>query len=437
MVENRTSFVLVLDEDQVRGILTERDIVRLISSQQDLHELTLSEAMTRNTILIRDSEIGDIFRVSKLFKELGVRHIPVVDRTDKLLGVLTPQSLSNSMSSEHLLRNVQTKDALISNVVSGQADESIQQIAQRMNDLTVSCIAIVDSVTRHPQGIVTERDISKFHALGIDIATTQVGTVMSQPLFTVQPADSLWSALETMRHRHIRRLVVVHPTGEIAGLLTQTDILKLLNPPEMHSLLERMQATINRQSEQLRKLSQTLLLVNGDLNRQASLDGLTHLANRRYFDDYLEQVWEWLGSKHGELTLLLCDIDFFKVYNDLYGHVEGDACLRSIPKSLKQFVRSSTDMVARYGGEEFAIILPKCGSEGAERAAQTIRHHLQQLGILHAGSNVSDRITISIGVATVVLPSRTSPTDLLKLADNMLYEAKLQGRDRACYGQLK
>ena len=426
----------MLDEEQVRGILTERDIVRLISSQRDLHQLKLSEAMTRNTILIRDSEIGDIFRVSKLFKELGVRHIPVVDRTDKLMGILTPQSLSNSMTSEHLLRNVQTKDALITKVVSGRADESILQIAQRMNDLAVSCIAIVDSVTRHPQGIVTERDISKFHSLGVDVATTQVGTVMSQPLLTVQPEDSLWSALETMRNRQIRRLVVVLPTGEIAGLVTQTDILKLLNPPEMHRILEGMQATINRQAEQLRMLSQTLLLVNGDLKRQASLDGLTQLADRRCFDDYLEKVWEWLGSKQAELTLLLCDVDLFKVYNDLYGRVEGDACLQSIAKALMQFVRSSTDMVARYGGEEFAIILPKCGSEGAERAAQTIRYHLQQLGILHAGSNVSDLITISIGVATVALPSRTSPTDLVKLANDMLYEAKRQGRDRACYGQL-
>ncbi|MEM9537684.1 MAG: diguanylate cyclase [Cyanobacteria bacterium P01_E01_bin.45] len=436
MVGNRMSFVLVLDEDGLKGIFTERDIVRLISSEQDLHNLTLSDAMTRNTIVIRDSEIGDIFQVSKLFREQGVRHIPVVDCTEKLLGVLTPQSISDSMTPEHFLRNIRTKDALISTIVEGQAGESVLQIAQRMTDLAVSCITITDPATHHPLGIITERDIAQFHTLGLDIAETQARTVMSQPLFTVQQDELLWSVLEIMRHRHIRRLVVVQPTGEIAGLVHQTDILKLLNPAEMYRILEQMQATIDRQTEQLRKLNRTLLMVNDDLHRKASFDGLTQLSNRRSFDDYLVQVWEWLSGEQGELTLMICDVDFFKIYNDLYGHMAGDTCLKLIADSLKQVVRSSTDMVARYGGEEFAIILPKCGFEGAERAAQTIRRHLQQLDITHNGSSVSDRISVSIGAATVALPSANSPTHLLKLSDDKLYEAKRLGRDRACFGRL-
>ncbi|MEO0356031.1 MAG: CBS domain-containing protein, partial [Cyanobacteria bacterium P01_A01_bin.3] len=315
MVGNRMSFVLVLDGDCLKGIFTERDIVRLISSQQDLHDLTLSDAMTRNTIVIRDSEVTDIFHVSKLFSEQGVRHIPVVDRTEKLLGVLTPQSISDSMTPEHFLRNIRTKDALISTVLEGQADESVLQIAQRMTDFAVSCVTITDPATHHPLGIITERDIAQFHTLGLDITKAQAGTVMSQPLFTVQPDDLLWSVLEIMRHKHVRRLVVVTPTGEIAGLVNQTDILKLLNPTEMYRILEQMQATIDRQTEQLRKLNRTLLMVNDDLHRKASFDGLTQLSNRRSFDDYLVQVWEWLSGEQGELTLMICDVDFFKIYN--------------------------------------------------------------------------------------------------------------------------
>lgn len=275
MVGNRMSFVLVLDKEGLKGIFTERDIVQLISSQQDLHDLTLADVMTRNTIVIRDSEIGDIFQVSKLFREHGVRHIPVVDRAEKLLGVLTPQSISDSMTPEHFLRNIRTKDALISTIVEGQADESVLQIAQRMTDLSVSCIIITDPATHHPLGIITERDIAQFHTLGLDVAKTPAGTVMSQPLFTVQSGDWLWSVLEIMRHKHIRRLVVVQPTGEIAGLVHQTDILRLLNPAEMYRILEQMQATIDRQAEQLRELKRTqrlMRLMNDELNRQASLD---------------------------------------------------------------------------------------------------------------------------------------------------------------------
>ncbi len=114
----------------------------------------------------------------------------------------------------------------------------------------------------------------------------------------------------------------------------------------------------------------------------------------------------------------------------------GDTSLSSIAASLSQVVRLSTEMVARYGGAEFAIILPRCGFEGAERAAQTIRHRLQQLGIPHNGSSVSDRISVSIGVATVSLPSASSPTHRLKLSDDKFYEAKRLGRDRACFGRL-
>ena len=430
------SFVLVLEEDRVRGIFTERDIVRLISSQRDLETLTLSEAMTRNVIVIRESEIADIFQISKLFNQYGVRHLPVVDRSEQLLGVLTPRSVSGLVTPEHLLRNIRTKDALISTVVEGQTHESMLHIAQRMTERSVSCVAIVDPPTRHPLGIITERDIAQFHTLELDITKTTAGTVMSHPLFTVQPEDLLWSVLETMRHKRVRRLVVVQPNGELAGLVTQAEILKLLNPAEMHHILARMQATIDRQTEQLRRLNRTLLLVNDELNREASLDSLTQLSNRRRFDEYLSYVWEWLSREQGELTLVVCDVDFFKAYNDLYGHVEGDTCLSSIARSLKRIVRSSTDMVARYGGEEFAIILPKCGSWGAERTMKTILKQIQRLGIPHEGSSVSDSISVSVGAATVILPSTNSSTDLLKLADDKLYEAKRQGRNRACLGAL-
>ena len=434
MTHNGTSFALVLEDGSVKGIFTERDIVRLISSQGNLENLTLSEVMTPNVMVIRESEIADIFQISTLFNQYGVRHLPVLDRSEQLLGVLTPESVSSSMTPEYFLRNVRTQEALVDSVVEGQSHESVLHLAQRMATRAVSCVAIVDSSNHHPLGIITERDIAQFHALGLDLQQTTAASVMSQPLFTVQPSDLLWSVLDTMQCKHVRRLVVVHPSGELAGLVTHTDILNLLNPAEMHNVMAQMQKTIDRQTEQLKMLNRTLKLANDELNRKASLDSLTQLSNRRCFDEYLSDVWEWLSRERGELTLIICDVDFFKAYNDLYGHVEGDACLSTIAQSLKQVVRSSTDLVARYGGEEFVIILPKCDVQGAERAAQTILERIRKLNIPHAGSSVSGSISISIGAATVTFPSASEPRSLLKLADQKLYQSKLLGRDRASFG---
>ena len=434
MREKGTSFALVLEGDRILGILTERDIVRLVSSQLDLSQLPLSDAIERNVIVVRDSDLTDIFQIAKLFTQHGVRHLPVVDRSEKLLGVLTPWSVSGLMTPEHLLRNIRIKDALHPTLVVAQETDSILNIAQRMTEAGASCVAIVEQSNSYPVGIITERDITQFHALGFDMSATTAATVMSQPLFTVQLDDLLWSALEIMQDKRVRKLIVVRPDGELAGLVTQAGIVKLLNPAELNHILEQLQAIIDRQTKQLRDLNQNLLQLNDELQRQASQDSLTQLSNRRHFDAYLSDVWQRLSREPTELTLLVCDVDCFKAYNDLYGHLEGDTCLRLIAQSIQQVVRSSTDMVARYGGEEFALILPKCDVRGAKRAAQTILERIRKLNIPHAGSGVTNSISLSIGAATVAFPSASEPRSVLKLADQKLYESKRLGRDRASFG---
>ena len=436
MQEKGTSFALVLEGNRILGILTERDIVRLVSSQIDLSQLPLSDAIARNVVVVRDSDLTDIFQIAKLFAQHGVKHLPVVDRSEKLLGVLTPWSVSGLMTPEHLLRNIRIKEALQPTLVVGQVTDSILNIAQRMTEAEAGCVTIVDPSNAYPLGIITERDITQFHALGLDLSATSAATVMSQPLFTVQPDDFLWSALELMQDKRVRRLLVTRPNGELAGVVTQAGIVKLLNPAELHHVLEQLQATVDRQTKQLRDLNRDLLQLNNELQRQVSQDSLTQLSNRRHFDEYLSDVWQRLSREPAKLTLLVCDVDFFKAYNDLYGHLEGDTCLRLIAQSIQQVVRSSTDMVARYGGEEFALILPKCDVRGAKRAAQTILEQIRKLNIPHAGSRVSDHISLSIGTATIAFPSASEPRSVLKLADQKLYESKRLGRDRASFGVL-
>lgn len=160
-------------------------------------------------------------------------------------------------------------------------------------------------------------------------------------------------------------------------------------------------------------------------------DGLTHIANRRRFDEKLDQEWRRAARERQPLTLIMADIDFFKNYNDLYGHPAGDDCLRKIAKVLQDATTRPGDLAARYGGEEFAAILPNTSLLGAEKVAEQIRAQVEALELPHANSSVSPWVTISLGIATRVPPSNSDEhAVLLEGADRALYKAKQQGRNR-------
>jgi len=178
------------------------------------------------------------------------------------------------------------------------------------------------------------------------------------------------------------------------------------------------------------ELYQQLQAANEQLQRLASSDGLTHLANRRRFDEYLLQQLLILAREKQPLSLILCDIDFFKSYNDTYGHQAGDECLRLVAKAIQRAVKRPADLVARYGGEEFAVILPNTDLKGALRVAKEIQIRVKDLQIPHFASEVSDCITLSAGVACLIPTADISSKELIAGAERALYQAKNLGRDR-------
>jgi adenylate cyclase len=166
------------------------------------------------------------------------------------------------------------------------------------------------------------------------------------------------------------------------------------------------------------------------LQSLSSVDELTQLANRRVFKEQLEREWyRALRSQHS-LSLIICDVDYFKLYNDTYGHSQGDECLRQVAAALKQAVKRPGDLVARYGGEEFVFLLPNTESEGALALAETAMMAVQTLQIPHTASQVSDYVTVSLGVTSVVPSSDLSIGTLVDTADLGLYEAKRKGRNQ-------
>ncbi len=161
----------------------------------------------------------------------------------------------------------------------------------------------------------------------------------------------------------------------------------------------------------------------------ATVDSLTQVHNRFYFDKILEQTWLLNQLSRRKTSLILCDIDHFKQYNDTYGHPAGDRCLKQVAQAIRIAIRG-TDFVARYGGEEFAIILPKTDSKEARKVALRILRKTKFLKIEHSRSSTSDYVTLSCGVSSLRLEDQSSAKTLIDQADIALYKAKEQGRNR-------
>ena len=188
---------------------------------------------------------------------------------------------------------------------------------------------------------------------------------------------------------------------------------------------------LNRYELELEARALQLQADNAELARWAKLDSLTGLANRRTLDAFLTLELQRTQRHQLPLTVVLCDIDFFKPYNDLHGHLQGDDCIRAVAKRLAGAANRPTDLVARFGGEEFVLVMPHTPLAGALEVVGYIRESLNVHALPHGASQVSPHITLSFGVAELLAPGPVTAEQLLKLADDALYQAKHQGRDRA------
>jgi len=191
----------------------------------------------------------------------------------------------------------------------------------------------------------------------------------------------------------------------------------------MRTINARLQTLVEERTAALERLNQ-------ELQRLTATDGLTGVANRRRFDEALDHEWRRAVRAQAPLACVMLDIDHFKLFNDRYGHLQGDACLRQIARCLVTAVRRAGDLVARYGGEEFAIVLPGTSVQGAAQLAEHLRASVEAMSITHESSDTAPHVTVSVGVAVTTPVMGITPQVLVAGADRALYTAKRGGRNR-------
>jgi len=220
---------------------------------------------------------------------------------------------------------------------------------------------------------------------------------------------------------------------QLKGVNTRLEDYSGILEREVHArTLELEEKNAQLESEVRTRISaeRALQKANERLKSLVKLDGLTQVANRRHLDEHLQYAWNAMRRMKSPLSLILCDVDEFKLYNDTYGHQAGDDCLCSVARTIRECVKRSGDLVARYGGEEFAVVLPDTGGKGALEVADAIRVRVASLGIPHECSPVCAHLTVSLGISSAIPDGQSTLEILVRSADEALYRAKSGGRNR-------
>lgn len=212
----------------------------------------------------------------------------------------------------------------------------------------------------------------------------------------------------------------------IEPIILQSKVRVFLDLYNQKKLVEEQSKLLELKVKELSELREA----NFKLESLSTLDGLTGISNRRSFDNYIDMSLKNCARADKPISLIMADIDFFKNYNDNYGHLQGDDCLIKVAKAMASSIKRPLDFVARYGGEEFAVILPETDEEGAKVIAETIRKNVEDLKITHEHSTAAPYVTLSLGIETMMPKADYSANELIENADKALYKAKQNGRNQ-------
>ncbi len=311
-------------------------------------------------------------------------------------------------------------------VLSGTSDTPLREVVKRMKETRQSAFVVCHH--DEPVGVITESDavnVLSDALAGESFQETLAADVMTHPVHTLCETAFMGDVISVMKSHTFRRVPITNEDGQLTGIMNLEDLQAAMN------------TTLERRG---RELEVAVMARTAELNEAKKkfealslCDSLTGLSNRRAMENKFEELHS-LAQRHGTpYAVILCDIDHFKIFNDMLGHVAGDEAIRIVADTLQQAVRIS-DTPYRYGGEEFLILLSHSEAESAELVAERIRKRLAAHQILHPGSDVSPYVTLSLGYAEVPTSAEALTTTweaVVERADRALYHAKESGRDRA------
>lgn len=261
MSQCRASCVLIVEQQRLVGIFTERDVVRMTATDTQLETVEIQEVMTSDPIALCIDDNQCIFSVLYLLRQHQIRHLPVVEQSGQVLGLITPRSLRDILKPADLFKFKRVANVMTTQVIQDSPTVSLMQVTQKMATHGKSCVVMTEirgNGDVFPVGIITERDIVQFRTLGLDFSTIQAQEVMSKPLLPIEASESLWFANQVMKHHHLRRLVVVDEAGRLAGIITQSTLLQAIDPVEMYATIEILQQEAQERTAQLNQLNDQL-----------------------------------------------------------------------------------------------------------------------------------------------------------------------------------
>lgn len=466
------------------GVVTGRDIIRLWAQDEAFWEKQAQDIMSTPLRCILPTDT--LWKAHDLMKSCRMQRLVVVDPEGLLAGILTQTNLLQGIdpaeahptletlvdiidehtadlnqANQKLQRNVKerkrAKAALQHQIARERLVSRItQRIRQSLELDTILSTAVAEvSDFLHADRTLIYRIANDEHETGKIIAETVAsgqdkiqenaaleavlgqldtdfyarGRVHSVP--DLQALDLSSQKARFLRYLGIRAtlLAPIRISDTLWGLLILNQQIPRRWEKSEINLLEQIASQAGLAIQQAILYAQ-LEAANQKLQEQANVDELTQLSNRRRFEHCLQKEWRRLAREQLPLSLILCDVDCFKFYNDTYGHPAGDHCLQAIARVLKQSIRRPADEAARYGGEEFVIILPNTPLAGACHLAEQARRNVEALQIPHINSKASDWVTLSLGIASCTPNRQSSPEELIKTADLALYRAKANGRNQ-------
>ncbi len=407
MLEHNHRSVVVKDNKSFR-ILRVLDILNIQKDKLDIETKLSVLNLAIIPLISKDKNVLDTLE----YLDNPIEYICAINEDNTLYGLVTHTDITSNIDPDTLMENYKlidflklgrrmmwvTRDTITSNILQGMVDESYDNVI------------IVEDMK--PIGILTTKDIMKLIKNKIDLEV-KVGEYMTSPIDTIHKNSSIKEALEFIKKKHYKRVVVVGDEDELSGIIMQKELISLT--------YSRWAILMKEYQEELSEINNLLKNKNKEYETLASTDPLTGLYNRYKFSELYLTSYLAMTQRDNKMSLILLDIDFFKKVNDTYGHNTGDNVLVQVSHSLLKTLRD-VDIVCRWGGEEFIVLLPTASLNNAIVIAQKLRSYIEDLEI-----DVVGKVTVSCGVSQIIEGEEMQ--DAVDRADKALYLAKNSGRN--------